>query len=301
MRSILVLIVTLATAFCVFTMPALGQETVTITLISGNGNIGELDPLNLFSVDGGVTYEPAYIIVPHPFYSVIAGTHYINRNPTYAGPNNTSTLYKTTFELPADFRDASVTVNIHADNVATIYLNGTPIGQQTFAEIFPNFQDPPELFTTNDPSLFNAGTNTLLFDIYNFGGPTAFDYLAEMSYSLIPVLTVPIDIKPGSLPNSINLGSNGSVPVAILSTPDFDATTVDPATVTLASAAVRLRGKGTAMASFEDVDGDGLHDLVIHISTEALELNDSDMYATLEGQTFDGTRIRGMDTVRIVP
>ena len=45
-----------------------------------------------------------------------------------------------------------------------------------------------------------------------------------------------IDIKPGSDPNPINPGSNGLIPVAILSSEDFDATTVDPATIELAVA-----------------------------------------------------------------
>ena len=40
------------------------------------------------------------------------------------------------------------------------------------------------------------------------------------------VVAVAIDIKPGGVPNSINLGSNGKVPVAILSTATFDARTV---------------------------------------------------------------------------
>jgi murein DD-endopeptidase MepM/ murein hydrolase activator NlpD len=112
---------------------------------------------------------------------------------------------------------------------------------------------------------------------------------------------VTIDIKPGSDPNSINLGSGGNVPVGILSTTTFDATTADPTTVTLASSPVKLKGKGTPMASFEDVDGDGLLDLVVHVETQALELSETDEEAILEGETFDGVRIRGVDTVRIVP
>jgi len=51
------------------------------------------------------------------------------------------------------------------------------------------------------------------------------------------------------------------MPVAILSTPTFDARTVDSTTVTLASAPVALKGKGRPMTSFEDVNGDGLLDL----------------------------------------
>jgi hypothetical protein len=112
---------------------------------------------------------------------------------------------------------------------------------------------------------------------------------------------VAIDIKPGGFPNSINLGSGGTVPVAILSAPGFDATTVNPTTVTLAGAQVKLKGKGTPMASFDEVNGDGLLDLVVHVSTEALQLSETDTEAILEGQTFGGTLIRGTDSVRIVP
>lgn len=116
-----------------------------------------------------------------------------------------------------------------------------------------------------------------------------------------PTIPVTIDIKPGSFPNSINLGSHGTVPVAILSTPAFDARTVDPSTVTLASAPVKLKGKGTPMASFEDVNGDGLLDLIVHVSTQAFQLTQADAEAVLEGKTLGGTAIRGVDSIRIVP
>lgn len=116
-----------------------------------------------------------------------------------------------------------------------------------------------------------------------------------------PEVPVSIDIKPGSFPNSINLGSGGTVPVAILSSATFNATTVDPITVTLASAPVKLKGKGTPMASSEDVNGDNLLDLVVHVSTDALQLSEADTQATLKGQTFSGTSITGTDTVRVVP
>jgi hypothetical protein len=113
-------------------------------------------------------------------------------------------------------------------------------------------------------------------------------------------ISVIIDIKPGSYPNSINLGSNGNVPVAILSAADFDATTVDPLTVTLAGAAVRIKGKGTPQASASDVNGDGLLDLIVHVDTTALQLSETNTDAILEGMTFDGQKISGTDTVRIV-
>ena len=114
------------------------------------------------------------------------------------------------------------------------------------------------------------------------------------------MLEVDIDIKPGSDPNSINRGSNGNVPVAIFSTADFDATSVDPLSITLAGAEVKIKGKGDPMAKFEDINGDGLIDIIIHVDTRALELSPGDTDAILEGKTHDGILIYGTDTVRIV-
>jgi hypothetical protein len=121
----------------------------------------------------------------------------------------------------------------------------------------------------------------------------------------IPVLylEVDIDIKPGSSPNSINLGSQGVIPVAILSSEGFDATTVDASTVELAGAGVAVRGKGNdAMAHAEDVDGDGRDDLVLKIVTENLDPERfQGGFAFLIGKTFDGVEIEGIDEIAIVP
>lgn len=116
------------------------------------------------------------------------------------------------------------------------------------------------------------------------------------------VTTVAIDIKPGSFPNSINLSSAGVVPVAILSSATFDATQVDPATVTLAGGAVRLIGKGDKFAcSAQDVNKDGLLDLVCHVVTAQFLIEPGDSVAVLEAKTLSGQAIRGEDSINIVP
>ena len=122
-------------------------------------------------------------------------------------------------------------------------------------------------------------------------------FVAKLSH----FVSVAIDIKPGSTPNTLNLGSGGVVAVAILSTATFDATTVDPLTVTLASAPVKLKGNGIPQVIFRDANDDGRQDIVVHIETEALELNPNDTLAVLEGETFGGSAIVGTDMVRIVP
>ena len=115
------------------------------------------------------------------------------------------------------------------------------------------------------------------------------------------VTEVEIDIKPGSDDNPINLGSRGTVPVAILSTPEFDATNVDAITISLAGAGVKIKKKGTAQAASEDVNDDGLLDLVVHVVTGDLELSPEDTEAVLTAQDFDGNALRGADAVRLVP
>jgi hypothetical protein len=119
----------------------------------------------------------------------------------------------------------------------------------------------------------------------------------------------PMDIMPGSDTNPINLTSRGLLPVAVLSTETFNAAWLDPASVTLGNddgddTSVAMRRNGTLFASMEDVDGDGLLDLVLHFEVPALVANgDLDSTTTqlvLNGSTVDGIPVRSSDTVQIV-
>jgi hypothetical protein len=103
-----------------------------------------------------------------------------------------------------------------------------------------------------------------------------------------------IDIKPGSYPNSINLGSHGVVPVAVLTTDGSDASTLDPVTVVFAGAAP-LRW------AMEDVDSDGDLDLIFHFKIQELNLYADSTDAALTGQTFNEVPVERTDTVNIVP
>jgi hypothetical protein len=114
-------------------------------------------------------------------------------------------------------------------------------------------------------------------------------------------INVGVDIKPGDSPNTINLKSRGVLPVAILSTSKFDASNIAPETVLLAGASPRLKGNGQPAVSFEDVNGDGLLDLILQFDTQSLEITSSDTQASLTGRTKDGLRIVGHDEIKIVP
>jgi hypothetical protein len=108
------------------------------------------------------------------------------------------------------------------------------------------------------------------------------------------VIEVIIDIKPGSEQNNINLKSKGVVPVAVLTTDDFDAATIDPDTAQFAGAAPEHW-------NLEDVDGDGVDDVIFHFRTQELELDQDSTEATLTAQLLTQEEISGTDEVRIVP
>jgi uncharacterized repeat protein (TIGR01451 family) len=105
---------------------------------------------------------------------------------------------------------------------------------------------------------------------------------------------VEIDIKPGSDPNSINPNSKGVIPVAILTTENFDASSVDGSTVIFGPKdAQSAHGNG----HLEDVDGDGDLDWVGHFRTQETGIQAGDTEATLTGKTVDGDGFQGTDAI----
>jgi len=126
-------------------------------------------------------------------------------------------------------------------------------------------------------------------------------FLARLGDPAPTAIQVAIDIKPGEFPNTINPRSRGSLRVAIFGAPALDVRTIDLATVTLAGAPVQTQGQQGYHSSIGDVNGDGLADLLVHVSTEAMQIGPADTEATLEGRTYDGKQIVGRDSIRVVP
>lgn len=108
-------------------------------------------------------------------------------------------------------------------------------------------------------------------------------------------ISVDVDIKPGSDVNPVNTKSKGVIPVAVYSTADFDATTIDPSTVAFGPNGA-AESHGTA--HIEDVNGDGLDDVVLHFKTQDSGILKGNTEASLTGATFDGTAIEGSDNIK---
>jgi hypothetical protein len=114
---------------------------------------------------------------------------------------------------------------------------------------------------------------------------------------------VDIDIEPGVYPNTISLGSYGLISVAILSSPQFDATSVDPDTIELAGIDVAVRGRGDAFLTYEaDANADGLPDLIALIAVANLQPGRTQKGSVrLTAKTYDLFSVEGRDEITIVP
>jgi hypothetical protein len=120
------------------------------------------------------------------------------------------------------------------------------------------------------------------------------------SSSTIVFLPVEIDIQPGVGPSSINVAKVGVVPVAILTTSSFDATTIDPSSVCFGddgSAPQRNCAEAHGTGHLLDVTKDKIVDLLLHYEVIQTGIDPGDTSACLTAVTTAGIHVYGCDTV----
>jgi uncharacterized repeat protein (TIGR01451 family) len=146
---------------------------------------------------------------------------------------------------------------------------------------------------------------------------------ASLTLDVVCVVPVAINIEPGG-GNPINLGSNGVIPVAVLTTAAgeyglplaFDATKIVATTVRFGPQAIvfdetggafETHGKGHLERSFEldEVTKDADLDMVLHFRTQETGIGPNDTQACVKGDWVDGLggvhKFFGCDTITIVP
>lgn len=110
---------------------------------------------------------------------------------------------------------------------------------------------------------------------------------------------------------AVSPGSSDVFHAAVLSSPNFDARTLDPTTVTLAGAPVigwwvgssDLNPDGTLNwpdGTLADVNGDGLLDVLLNFHMQAMQLTAGDTLAYLEGLTITGDDVLGVLRVSVI-
>lgn len=107
-----------------------------------------------------------------------------------------------------------------------------------------------------------------------------------------------IDIKPGSDENPVNPKSKGVIPVAILGSSELDVHDIDQSTIEFATAAM---DDHHGVGHFEDVNGDGFTDLVLHFRTQETDIQYGDTEACLSAVLEDGCVLNACDNIRTVP
>lgn len=109
-------------------------------------------------------------------------------------------------------------------------------------------------------------------------------------------MKVSIDVKPGDTPTTLERNREGLVPVAILSTAGFDATTVDPGSV-------RIGPTGTeaepARSMQSDANQDKRTDLMVLVRVQDLKLSCDDKVIRLTGKTISGAAIEGSEAITV--
>jgi peptide/nickel transport system substrate-binding protein len=198
------------------------------------------------------------------------------------------------FEVQAYATDGTVVPNLTLNTPATITIHYTPEAIDSLDEL------SLRLFRWNGSVWEDAACGDYVRDTVNDALQVPVCDLSE--FALAGPRAVVVDIKPGSDPNTINCRNrNGVIPVAVLSTPEFDATTIDANTVRFGPSGAQETHRdrsGNARRQVEDINGDGLDDLVFDFRYGETGLTCVDEWAVLTGGTYGRVGIVGRDSIR---
>lgn len=186
----------------------------------------------------------------------------------------------------------------------------------------PNPFDNNERYVVSSPIVTNA--LMLKGDMYN--SDRLFSVSEIQAFGRPSTITVPVDIRPQSCPNPINVGSQGVLPIAILGTADFDVQKVDPDSIRIYDVASLRSAFSDVAAAYDPLAGktgaeacttagpDGILDLTLKFDTQkvirALEaalgrppVNGEVINVPVTGylqEVFGGYPIQGADVVIII-
>jgi hypothetical protein len=149
------------------------------------------------------------------------------------------------------------------------------------------------------PHLFNSGGS--IVNPSSTGPNSNGDYKLVISGATPQVQQINIEIKPGSDALApINPRSNGKIPVALLSSSEFDAMNVKTESLTFGATGDE-NSRSHCSQSGEDVNGDGRLDLVCHFENQKAGFAKGDTEGIVRGKMKWGTSFEGRGFLKAVP
>jgi hypothetical protein len=171
-------------------------DTQTLTILGGYGVQGDVDPYTEASLDGGLTWQPAYLTGWHPWGFAEGTNSWINFDPDDEVGLNTTTDYRIRFFIPSDFSDPHMTFVIKADNYAWVWLNNTFITE--FAGQSSGAAGDRVIAQALEP-----GSNEITIRLQDWGGLVGLNYRID--------ITMESDEAPSLLPPSIYDSDNDGI------------------------------------------------------------------------------------------
>jgi hypothetical protein len=113
--------------------------------------------------------------------------------------------------------------------------------------------------------------------------------------------TMDIDILPGNAENTIDLGKQRLLPVAILGSATFDINDFNPRTLKLKAVGQNLVGKSDkTMCRQQDINGDSYMDLVCDIKTIGFRVEPGDITVIISAGTYQRLSLRAEGVIRYI-
>jgi hypothetical protein len=188
--------------------------------------------------------------------------------------------------VPLDWRRGSVTVVIESLTVAHAPESD---GLATIGSVV---ESPDGTFFVPLATSGTAGLDRFVVTVDDGIRPVVLMPEPTLEHALI-------DIKPGSDTNTINPFSYGVVPVAILGSDTFDVMDIDVMTLLFgpggAPPAHDLANPAVFADHLEDLNGDGLTDLITHYRAQSTGVDPGDTMACVSGEA--GLPFLGCDSV----
>ena len=280
-----------------WTIEKLGTETVTLTYTATHDNT---QPGGVETVNDEVTYsddENHDVTFPNPEVNVRGCAANLELTPE-TDENIVGEDHTVTATVTDDFNDPveSITVDFSVTGGPSV-VDGDPSA--------PTPDMGSDITDVNGESTFtytNSEASPDTITAVALVQPNVAVELTDDASKIWNAISVVIDIKPGSDPNSFGADSKGNIPVALLGSATFDANNVDDSTVRFGDAPTPLGDAAIAHKSGheENVNGDDFNDRVYHFPFPDTNLDPSDTMGCLGGEV-NGLDFLGCDFVNIVP